>query len=407
MESDVDLTAPGEYTIKVSGYEQEAEFPVVVQDTTYPEVEVKVDNRLAKAESKTYTWEDLVTSFSDNDTELTYGLYNFEKIGEVSDFDYTAGETSKSVYTKTTWDASTELMNEIVTPEEEGWYRATAVVTDRSGNAITSDINFIIDGTAPTISVPNEKVSLSLTGSYDFTDGVTAEDNVFPAERLDVYIDTDEYDTLSNAFSSGKTGTYPLTYYATDPLGNEGTLTIDVTLTSNSKQSTTVTSGSQFVSSDGTTFSSGEDSNSSDTSSNTSSSNSSSWDAYSEARIAFDSLNNYRAQAGLSALTWNDTLYQAALIRAQELTSNMSHTRPDGSSCDTIFTEIGVVDDVSTIYRGENAARLPSYSGAAAMDAWYESDGHRANMLKAEYTQTAIAAVYANGMYYWITLFMG
>jgi uncharacterized protein YkwD len=156
-----------------------------------------------------------------------------------------------------------------------------------------------------------------------------------------------------------------------------------------------------LVSSDGTTFSLDPNDASDDTSSS-----SSSWDAYSEARIAFDSLNNYRAQAGLPALAWSDTLYQGALIRAQELSVNMSHTRPDGSSFSTIFVEVGATSDVSTIWGGENAARCTS-SGAETMDGWYASDGHRANMLKAEFTQAAVAAACVNGVYYWITLFMG
>jgi uncharacterized protein YkwD len=405
----VDLTAPGEYTIKVSGYEQEAEFPVVVEDTTYPEMKVAYDNRLASTTPKTYTWNDLITSFSDNDTELTYGLYNFRKIGEVSDFDYEAGETSESIYTKAKWDASTELVDEITSPEEEGLYRATAIVADRSGNAITSDINFIVDGTAPTISVPKEDVTLSKGVYYDFAENVTVEDNLYPAERCTLSIDDDEFDVIDDAFVNEKAGTYPLTYTAEDPLGNESTLVVNVTIEkkSNKTSSSSQSNGTQVASSDGTTFSLDPNDTSDDTSSGGSSSSGSSWDAYAEAKASFDRLNEYRAQAGLSALTWSDTLYQGALIRSQELVSNMSHTRPDGSDCFTVYTEVGATSDISTIWGGENIARLSSSSGIYAMDGWYGSDGHRANMLKAEFTQAAVAVVYSNGLYYWTTLFIG
>jgi uncharacterized protein YkwD len=345
-------------------------------------MKVTFDNRRTTP-GKTYEFNKIVYAYNDNDEELICGLYDFEKVGELEEYDYEAGDSSEVVYKETKWDTSLELMSEITLPEEEGWYRATAVVADRSGNAVTSDINFVVDGTGPTITVPNENVTLSRGMAYDFAEDIDVEDNLYPADRCTLSIDEDEFDVINNALKNEEVGTYPLTYTARDLLGNESTLVIQVTI---EKKSSKTSSG---------------------TSSGNSSSSSSSWDAYAEARASFDRLNEYRAQAGLSALTWNDTLYQAALIRSQELPSNMSHTRPDGSDCFTVFTEVGATSDISTIWGGENIARLRSSSGIDAMDGWYGSDGHRANMLKAEYTQAAVAVVYVNGMYYWTTLFMG
>jgi hypothetical protein len=146
LESDVDLTAPGEYTIKVTGYGQEADFPVVVQDTTYPDVMVLDCIYLAKIGREPYTLDDFIYAYSDNDTVLYCGMYGFEKVGEIDGYDYGERYMSDVVYTETKWDPSLELMNEIVVPEEEGVYQATAVVVDRSGNAVTSDINFVVYG---------------------------------------------------------------------------------------------------------------------------------------------------------------------------------------------------------------------------------------------------------------------
>jgi uncharacterized protein YkwD len=379
----------------------------VVQDTTYPEVEVKVDNWRTKP-GNVYSFDKLVNSYSDNDEDLLCGLYNFEKVGELEDYDYEAGDTSEVTYEKTKWDTSLELVDEITLPEEEGWYQTTAVIADRSGNATTTIINFVTDSTGPVITVPSENVTLSKGVYYDFAEDVTVEDNLYPAERCTLSIDDDEFDVIDDAFVNEKAGTYPLTYTAEDPLGNESTLVVNVTIEkkSNKTSSSLQSSGTQATASDGTTFSLDPNDASDGSSSSSSSSSSSTWDAYAEAKASFDRLNEYRAQAGLSALTWNDTLYQGALIRAQELASNMSHTRPNGSSCSTIFTEIGATSDISTIWWGENAARCTS-SGTETMDGWYASEGHRENMLTAEYTQAAVAAACVNGVYYWITLFMG
>ena len=66
LDNEVDLTAPGEYEIKVSGYGQEYAFPVVVQDTVYPELEVLDSYYLISAGHKVGI-KDLIASADDND----------------------------------------------------------------------------------------------------------------------------------------------------------------------------------------------------------------------------------------------------------------------------------------------------------------------------------------------------
>ena len=104
--------------------------------------------------------------------------------------------------------------------------------------------------------------------------------------------------------------------------------------------------------------------------------------------------NAERARYGLKALTVDADLTAAARIRAGEIASLFSHTRPDGSSC---FT-------VSSKAYGENIARGYTYP-AKVMGAWMSSEGHRANILRASYGSIGVACVQVNGVYCWVQLF--
>lgn len=119
------------------------------------------------------------------------------------------------------------------------------------------------------------------------------------------------------------------------------------------------------------------------------------------AKEAFDILNQYRADVDLPALIWSDSLYESSKVRAEEIKTRFSHTRPDGSSCFTAFTSewyaMGENIYYGTGHLGDNAE--------IAMTSWYNSDGHRANMLDEGFNHAAIACYYENGAYYWVTLF--
>lgn len=51
--------------------------------------------------------------------------------------------------------------------------------------------------------------------------------------------------------------------------------------------------------------------------------------------------NQERENLNLSPLTVSDGLTKAASVRAQEITEILSHTRPDGTNCFTVFDEVG------------------------------------------------------------------
>ena len=114
-------------------------------------------------------------------------------------------------------------------------------------------------------------------------------------------------------------------------------------------------------------------------------------------------VNQQRRANGVGELQLDPTLTQAANIRAKELVTKFSHTRPDGSSCFTVLNQVG--------YRygmvGENIAA--GYTNASAvMTGWMNSTGHRKNILNSEYKRIGIGYYYDPNSeygYHWVQLF--
>lgn len=111
-------------------------------------------------------------------------------------------------------------------------------------------------------------------------------------------------------------------------------------------------------------------------------------------------VNAERAKYGLSALTMDTKVQQAALVRAKETAQSFSHTRPNGSSFSTALTEAGV----SYRTAGENIA-YGQTTPQQVMNAWMNSSGHRANILNANYTTIGVGYTVINGTAYWAQLF--
>jgi len=111
-------------------------------------------------------------------------------------------------------------------------------------------------------------------------------------------------------------------------------------------------------------------------------------------------VNQERAKAGLSAVTVDSKVQQAAQVRAAEQARSFSHTRPNGTSCFTALKEAGVN------YRGagENIA-YGQTTPQAVMTAWMNSSGHRANILNAKYSKIGVGYTMINGVPYWAQMF--
>lgn len=95
-------------------------------------------------------------------------------------------------------------------------------------------------------------------------------------------------------------------------------------------------------------------------------------------------VNVERRKAGEYLLTMYPTLQDACDTRAVEIAEKFSHTRPNGQKP---FTAIS--SDFSYATAGENIYQCDApgmaVSGERAMNAWMNSDGHRANILKSGY----------------------
>ena len=112
-------------------------------------------------------------------------------------------------------------------------------------------------------------------------------------------------------------------------------------------------------------------------------------------------VNSERAKYGLEAVTYDTLLSSAANIRAVEIKSLFSHTRPDGRSCFTALDEVGY----SYRKAGENIA-YGQRSAEEVMNAWMNSEGHRANIL-GDYDYIGIGVYEKGGVIYWSQFFAG
>ena len=112
-------------------------------------------------------------------------------------------------------------------------------------------------------------------------------------------------------------------------------------------------------------------------------------------------VNQERTKAGLNAVTLDQNIASAALVRAKEIETSFSHTRPNGSKFSTALTEQGVTFKGA----GENIA-WGQKSPEAVMQAWMNSEGHRANILNKNFTKIGVG-YYQNaaGRNFWTQLF--
>ncbi len=117
-----------------------------------------------------------------------------------------------------------------------------------------------------------------------------------------------------------------------------------------------------------------------------------------------DLLNTERAKEGYSPLYFNENAYRCAKIRTSEIIVKFSHERPLGGYFDSILTN----DGVSYSTAGENIQRGTSDNTVQQMvDAFMNSEAHRANIMNNKYTSAAICVEYAGGAYYVTQIFIG
>ena len=141
-----------------------------------------------------------------------------------------------------------------------------------------------------------------------------------------------------------------------------------------------------------------------------------------EARSMLDMVNSFRTGSdawylnednatktyckGLPKLTYDYQLEKVAMIRAAEVAVAYGHTRPNLTDCFTAYTEQGY----SHFGAGENIAAGQRTAEIVYTD-WrednedYNGQGHRRNMLDADFNRIGIAHVMLGGVHYWVQEF--
>lgn len=114
----------------------------------------------------------------------------------------------------------------------------------------------------------------------------------------------------------------------------------------------------------------------------------------------YEITNNYRSLVGVPSLTLDSSLVEAASIRVKELSDSFSHTRPNGSSCFTVLSGLGISYGTA----GENIAAGYS-SSQSVMEGWRSSSGHYQNIISSKFKKIGIGVNIVNNQYYWVQIF--
>jgi uncharacterized protein YkwD len=107
-------------------------------------------------------------------------------------------------------------------------------------------------------------------------------------------------------------------------------------------------------------------------------------------------MNAKRAEAGLQPLTLDNTLVQVARYKSNHMIqyNYFDHTTPEGTKWTNWLQAIGYKYTTT----GENIA-YNTYDAVELFNQWWNSPGHRANMMNASYTKVGIGVVKGNNKY--------
>ena len=106
----------------------------------------------------------------------------------------------------------------------------------------------------------------------------------------------------------------------------------------------------------------------------------------------FNRINTERTKNGLGILGYDDQLQATADLRAKESAVSFGHTRPDGSAAVTAVT-------VDYNVAGENLIQVTKEFANVdiIVETWLASESHKANIMLADFSQTAIGIYDSNG----------
>lgn len=122
---------------------------------------------------------------------------------------------------------------------------------------------------------------------------------------------------------------------------------------------------------------------------------------------AYEELNAYRASNGLAAYTIYSDLETCAQIRAQELSSAFSHTRPNGSSWYTVNAKIMSGETIAAYDKQTKAFLVGSTTTytESLIDAAKEDTSQRENLLWPEFKKVGIRSYETETKIYWAIIY--
>lgn len=449
--SDVNQTKVGTYDAAIIYNNKEYHFTVNIQDTTAPECETvgyiyMQPGDLAVA--------DLIKNVSDA-SKTESGIVSCEKNKNLNACDYTEMLDETAVMDNTTeYDKS--AYKDMVSLEEEGCYDVTVQTIDAEGNFTNVEISVYVDGTAPELAQNVTEIEADASavdaGKDDLmeilhtlpevqgAEWAVAEDEFCQDNDISYEIEQKDFnlqgenpvETLTIMCSvSDKAGnnstaefTASVTYkglkssdFAEDTEENDKKSEVQVAdnkvaNAENPKQDSSITqkqetSSSQTIYLNGMTEDEfvaymdklykenpdayyalvfGEWDGSGEYNGNSSSDTAGYYES-SYAQQVFALVNQERVNNGLSELTWNSDMSSYSDRRAMEITTDFSHNSAGGK-----------------MNVGENIAKGPT-TPEMVMDGWMRSDGHRANILNANYTTISVSCYYDGNTYYWVQNF--
>lgn len=312
---------------------------------------------------------------------------NFREMVEFTRDCKPSAEEFSKMYTAEDLDSVTITVDDSkVDYSKDGEYVATVKAIDGSKNEVTQDVKVKI--TAPTIKLDVSSKSKYVGESFVLEAKIVGKDDKVTFKSSDSSIASVDSD---GKVSAKKKGSATITATA-NGVSAECKVTVKAK-PSNSTTTTTTVTNPQSGKKEEVTIVKPSTPSSSGGSSNSSSGSVAMEYSLSKAKEAFNLQNAERAKAGLPSMAWNDTLYEACKVRAKEIVTNWSHTRPNGGS----YSDL--IEGLPWTSSGENLAKGTT-SPSNVVASWMASPGHRANILE---TNTHAAVAYYGG--YWVTIF--
>lgn len=135
------------------------------------------------------------------------------------------------------------------------------------------------------------------------------------------------------------------------------------------------------------------------------------FDGRAVAEEVFRLVNEERRNVGVPELKWNEKLYQASLIRSNEIVKSMSHTRPNGKNPKSVLLDFGFEDikNNSQLIVGENILTTPLINNETnklarkLFEQWKASPGHYANIVNEYVTDYGGSFILAKTLEYTTT----